>query len=513
LAPALRAPLLVVFSFFRNSALRPVDEPVVEPVTYLRASSGCAGASTAFSAAASSASGDGTLELPGDALISGPVRICIDVGHAALQVALATCASVVLGSGPGADVVVRDPTVSARHCRVAHANRGVEVTDLGARNGVRVSGARVSWAALPVGASFEIGQSTVRIEPAQLPLAPDGPPLPGLIGNAPPMRALAAAVRRVAPLRLPVLLRGESGTGKELVARAICDESKRKLRPFVAINACAISRDLAESELFGYQRGAFTGATRDRRGAFREAHTGTLFLDEIGSVPAEVQAKLLRAVEEGIVRPLGAETGTPVDVRLIVATCEPLETMVADGRFRRDLYERLAVCVVNVPALRSRREDIPALARHVLATSELGSCSLSRDALAALRAHRWPGNVRELRNVLVQAAVHADGVIKAEHIAWAFANRSGNTPRLKPDEALRIFEETGHNVSAAARRAGLPRTTMRDLLRAAGLGARPGPTPACSIGDDGGEKLAHAFDDFVDGARGGLRAHPGDGSP
>jgi transcriptional regulator with AAA-type ATPase domain len=420
-----------------------------------------------------------TVEIPPGPPIEGAVRLWIETGPYGVRprdVLLQPGAEIVLGSGDAADVRVKDPAVSARHCRVAHTGAAVEVGDLGSRNGVRVGGVRVGRAALPLGGAWEMGSTSVRVDPTVGPAAPapDVPPLPGLVGTSARMRALAAAVRRIAKLRLPVLVRGESGTGKDLVAAAIHAESPRSGRPYVALNAAAISRDLAESELFGHRRGAFTGAVRDRRGAFLEANGGSLFLDEIGAVPADVQVKLLRAVEEGVVRPLGSERGAAVDVRLVAATCEPLEAMVAERLFRADLYERLAVCVVEVPALRDRPEDIPVLARHLLAASDLGDRQLSRDALAALRVHRWPGNVRELRNVVVQAAVQAGGqVIEAKHVADVLVERSSRPRRIAPGEAVRIFEHAGRNVSAAARLADLPRSTMRDLLRTAGVAAWP----------------------------------------
>jgi DNA-binding NtrC family response regulator len=426
------------------------------------------------------------VDLPPAPRIAGAVRLWIETGsYGAMpfSVTVAPGGEAVLGStaAPGAHadarpvacVRVDDVTVSARHCRVIHAGGSVEVVDLGARNGLRVGGVRVPRAALPLGGTFEIGRTLVRVQPADAPAPASAAPLAGLVGGSLVMRALAGAVRRVAPLRLPVLLRGESGTGKDLVARALHDESPRAAGPFVVLNAAAISRELAESELFGHKRGAFTGAVKDRRGAFREAHGGTLFLDEIGAVPLDLQAKLLRAVEEGSVRPVGAEQSHPVDVRLVAATCEPLEAMVETRAFRGDLYERLAVCVVVVPPLRDRPEDVPALARHLLAVSELGDRDLAPDALAALRGHRWPGNVRELRNVLVQVAIHAGPVLQAEDVAAVMAERLGRVRRIEPGEALRLFEEAGRNVSAAARRADVPRTTMRDLLRSAGVAAWP----------------------------------------
>ena len=381
--------------------------------------------------------------------------------------------ALVLGAGPRVDVRVPDPAVSARHCRLTLVGGEIDVLDLGSRNGVLVAGARVERASLVVGASFAIGRSLVMIEPRAGGEA-EGEPLPRLVGSSPAMRRLAAAVRRVAALRLPVLLRGESGTGKDLCARAIHDASPRAARPFVAINAATISRELAESELFGHERGAFTGAVRDRRGAFREAHQGTLFLDEIASLPSDVQAKLLRVVEEGVVRPVGAEAGAHVDVRLVVATCEPLEAMVAERRFRADLYERLAVCVVQVPPLRARTEDIPELAKHLLATSELGDRELSAGAIALLRAYRFPGNVRELRNLVVQAAIRGGRRVRASDVAAVLSERAAPIRRrIAPVDALRLYEEVGRNVSAAARRAELPRSTMRDLLRGGGGGGAP----------------------------------------
>jgi transcriptional regulator with AAA-type ATPase domain len=416
---------------------------------------------------------DPTLELGRGAPL-GRIWLCLDgaPGCGTLCVPLVPGDEVVVGGAEGAGLVVHDRAVSARHCRVAHLGHTLALFDLGSRNGVRVGGARVERAELAAGAFFEVGRTIVRVEGDRGRAAPEAAPLPGLLGSSRPMRRLAADVRRVARLGLPVLIRGESGSGKELVARAVHDESPRARRPFVALNAAAISRELAESELFGHERGAFTGALRERRGAFREAHQGTLFLDEIAALPPDLQAKLLRSVEEGLVRPLGAESPSRVDVRLVAATCEPLEAMVVERRFRGDLYERLAACLVRVPALRERPEDLPALARHLLAGAGLAEHALTPGALTVLRAHRFPGNVRELRNLLVQAALRGDGPIEADAVSAVLAERlQAGRRRVDPADALRLFEEEGRNVSAAARRAGVPRTTMRDLLRAAGARA------------------------------------------
>jgi Sigma-54 interaction domain/FHA domain len=426
-----------------------------------------------------------TVELPVEARISRRARLRIEVaGDAERPVLVYLDAGEAIELGSAARrahdeeerrAVIDDPTVSARHCRVVHTGALVEVTDHGSRNGVRVGGVRVPSAAVGPGGAFQIGRTEVHVDadepaiPSRGGEAGDARLLPGLVGRSAAMTQLARAARSIAALRLPALLRGESGTGKDLVARAIHEIGPRAGKPFVALNAAAIARELSESELFGHVRGAFTGAARDRRGAFREAHGGTLFLDEIGSISLELQAKLLRVVEEGAVRPVGSELCQPVDVRLIAATCEPLEALVAERRFRADLYERLAVCVVHVPSLRMRREDIPALARHLLRASELGPKELAPGALAALRTYAFPGNVRELRNIVVQAAVRAGARVEADHVEEVLRERAGARRRVPKEEVLRIFEETGHNISAAARRASLPRSTVRDMLRAMGM--------------------------------------------
>ena len=406
-------------------------------------------------------------------LAVGPAWIRFENAHESHSIRLDPGDQVVVGSGINVDVRLADRAVSGRHAGIVHCGDGIEVVDFGSRNGVCAGGARVERAWLRVGGTVELGRTTVFVEIPHGGRNPTPPTLlPGLVGTSDAMVRLATNVRRFAPLKLPAMVRGESGTGKELVARAMHKESQRAEGPFVAINAATISRELAESELFGHVKGAFTGAQRDRRGAFRSAHKGTLFLDEIGSLPLDVQAKLLRVVEEGVVWPLGAEVSTSVDVRLVVATCEPLEQMIKARRFRGDLYERLAVCSVQVPPLRDRTVDIEALCTHLLTTSGLEEHTVSVHALAELRSYRWPGNVRELRNVIVQAAMRAPGrIIDVGHVSRVIAERTGTSGvKYSPEELRKIFDESGQNVSEAARRAFLPRSTMRDLLRGAGIG-------------------------------------------
>jgi DNA-binding NtrC family response regulator len=304
--------------------------------------------------------------------------------------------------------------------------------------------------------------------------------LPGLVGASSPMRRLADEVHRLSSFDWPVLVRGESGTGKELVARAIHRLGKRARGPFVAINAAALTRELAGSELFGHKRGAFTGASEERRGALREAHGGTLLLDEVGAMPLCVQAQLLRALETRELRPVGHDLCISVDVRVVAATCEPLEELVAEGRFRADLYERLASWVLRVPALRERPSDVPALVARLLREAKLTHVRVSSTGARMLSSLPWPGNVRQLRNVLLQAALLSDGLVHAEHVALALAARGADVPtppRPSPADALALWESCGRNMARAARTLGLPRTSLRDLVVRAQVSAAPSAAP------------------------------------
>jgi two-component system response regulator HydG len=233
-----------------------------------------------------------------------------------------------------------------------------------------------------------------------------------LVGTSPPIRALQDLVGRVAPTSAPVLIVGESGSGKELVARALHEGSPRRGAPFVAVNCTALPEALLESELFGHTRGAFSGATSPRRGLFVEADEGTLFLDEIGDMPAPLQAKLLRILQDGELRPVGSDTIRRVDVRIIAATNQDLEKRVASGQFRSDLFFRLNVVAVPVPPLRDHREDIPALVQHFLARARERNRAaraqrIGKDVLERLAGHGWPGNVRELENLVERLVILA----------------------------------------------------------------------------------------------------------
>lgn len=237
----------------------------------------------------------------------------------------------------------------------------------------------------------------------------------GLIGNAPAMQDVFRAIGRLSHSSVTVLLTGESGTGKELVARALHQHSPRRQRPFIALNMAAIPSELVESELFGHEKGAFTGATQRRRGRFEQAHGGTLFLDEIGDMPLNVQTRLLRVLAEGQFYPVGSYEPVKVDVRIIAATHQQLERRVEDGLFREDLYHRLNVIRLQLPTLVQRREDIPQLARHFLELSarELGGepKRLTAAALQVLQRSAWPGNVRQLENTCRWLTVMAPSAV------------------------------------------------------------------------------------------------------
>ena len=247
--------------------------------------------------------------------------------------------------------------------------------------------------------------------------APDSSQAPGrfgMIGDSAPMRAVFDLIARVAPSDVPVLVLGETGTGKELVARAIHEHSRRRAKPFLAENCAAVPENLLESELFGHKRGSFTGAVADRPGHFGAADGGTVFLDEIGDMPLAMQAKLLRVLQEGEVRPVGSNKTIHVDVRIVAATNKDLATMCRKATFREDLYYRLNVITIALPPLRDRSGDVAHLVAAFLRSSaqELGrDLTIAPDALAALERWRWPGNVRELENVVRRAAVFCRGTI------------------------------------------------------------------------------------------------------
>jgi two-component system response regulator HydG len=297
-----------------------------------------------------------------------------------------------------------------------------------------------------------------------------------ILGRSPAMQALFDQIGPIAASDATVLILGESGTGKELVARAIHQESARRNGPFVPVNCAAIPETLLESELFGHEKGAFTGADRPRRGLFVEANGGSLLLDEVGDLSAPLQAKLLRALQERAIRPVGASQDIRLDLRVMSATHQDLPRLVKEGRFREDLYYRLAVLPVRLPSLRERPEDIVLLATHFLerATGALRKEleGFDEESTAWLLAHRWPGNVRELENVVERAATLAPGprvTLKDLHVELtATEHAGGGRPTLAALELeyiRRVLSETGGDKRATARLLGVSVRTIQRKLR------------------------------------------------
>jgi DNA-binding NtrC family response regulator len=301
-----------------------------------------------------------------------------------------------------------------------------------------------------------------------------------LIGASASIDEVRRLIAGLAHSDAPVLIRGESGTGKEVVARAVHRASRRAGGPLVAVNCAAIPDTLLESELFGYEKGAFTGAARNKLGQFQLADGGTLFLDEIGDLPASLQAKLLRVLESKCFTPLGGVKEVHVDVRLISATHRALEDEIERGHFREDLFYRLNVFPIVIAPLRERREDVRALARHFLADWGRSPDDLGEDAVARLVAHDWPGNVRELRNVLERAViVRPEGRIGAADILISAARGSSSapasmSPTLNLEDAekemiKRALDAAGGNKSEAARLLGITRRALYGRLARYGL--------------------------------------------
>jgi transcriptional regulator with AAA-type ATPase domain/pSer/pThr/pTyr-binding forkhead associated (FHA) protein len=325
------------------------------------------------------------------------------------------------------------------------------------------------------GEELRVGNTELGIEWLTREDAPEADTFGEMVGRSATMRKAFGMLRRIAAHHAPVLLIGESGTGKELAARAIHEASPRAGRPFVAINCGAITGTLFESELFGHEKGAFTGADAKRDGAFQRANGGTLFLDEIGELPEEAQSKLLRALESGEVRRVGGSEPTFPDVRVVAATNRNLADEAKGGRFRSDLYFRLAVLAVRLPALRERMEDLPALV-EAIGRKIHPDVHVTPDAMEALRGYTWPGNARELRNVLTRAFVLEGPHIQGGAIVFNPLDGDSSTPaRNTIDEAERdvvmeAMKRAGGNRTQAARTLGIARSTLIYKLRRWGEG-------------------------------------------
>ena len=396
-----------------------------------------------------------------------------------------------IGTDEECDLVLGDPAVSRLHFELLATEQGYLLRDLGSTNGTRVAGVRLQRALIDEPVLLTLGATTLRLEPSDetisLPLSSRGR-FGGLVGQSPVMRRVFALLEQAAKAETTVLLEGESGTGKELAARALHDNSPRAAGPFMVLDCGAIAANLIESEIFGHEKGAFTGAEQTRAGAVEQADGGTLFLDEIGELPLALQPRLLRFLESRQVKRVGAQTHRRVDVRVVAATNRTLTAQVRRGAFREDLYYRLAVLRVELPPLRDRLEDVKLLAYHFAERFVADPAELVDARLETLLvAHSWPGNARELRNVIESIAAlpeQRDALVHAR-------TRAAEVPAGVDIGALielpfhearsrwqAVFERQYLSeqlsrakgvVSHAAERAELPRPTLHKLLKQHGL--------------------------------------------
>lgn len=308
-----------------------------------------------------------------------------------------------------------------------------------------------------------------------------GSPLDGFLTRDPAMLKLCRTIEKVSNANVTAMLLGESGTGKEVLARGLHNLSSRSGERFVAINCAAIPENLLESELFGYEKGAFTGAVKQTLGKIEVAHRGTLFLDEIGDLPMPLQSKLLRFLQERVIERIGGRDEIPVDVRIVCATHQDLKALIREGRFREDLYYRLAEIVVDIPPLRDREGDASliahALVKRFASDNGRASMQLGDDAVAAIEAHPWPGNVRELENCIKRAVIMSDGSrIGADDLGFDSVDEDLTTLNLRQvrDEAerkavVRVLARVNGNVAKAAEVLGISRPTLYDLMNRFGL--------------------------------------------
>jgi two-component system, NtrC family, response regulator GlrR len=437
---------------------------------------------------------DVTLTLGGGAVLrreaSGTVVRIVGAPAKPRQFTLQLDAVCRIGSAGDCDIVISEPTVSRAHAELTLTPQGIVVRDLGSRNGTFYLGQRVEKATLSPGATLTLGAVVVSLESDTAPSSEQveyaSDVYHDLFGRSQPMKRLFGMLTRIESSLSPVLVQGESGTGKEMVARAIHERSSLAGKPFVALNCGALPRDLIGSELFGHRKGAFTGAIDARKGAFETANEGTLFLDEIGELPLELQPMLLRVLETGEVRPLGGDAPKLVRVRLIAASNRDLELDVQEGRFREDLFYRLAVIRLHMPALRERIDDIEPLAQRLAAEAGLAR-GLDAPVVERLKARPWPGNVRELRNT-VQAYV-ALGVLpeptRSKAATLDLALREMADPRhpyADQKDALVdrftalylevLLDAAGGNQTVAARWAGLDRGYLGRLIAKYGVQKR-----------------------------------------
>jgi DNA-binding NtrC family response regulator len=422
-------------------------------------------------------------------------QLMVLAGHDEGRTFEPTTECLVIGEHPSADVVLKDPAVSRFHCEIILSPSTASVRDLGSKNGTVVNGVRVAQAPLEDGAIITVGNTKLRFQrqSGAARIALSGRDRFGtVVGRSPAMRAVFALCEQASASDATVLIEGETGTGKEATAEAIHKESARGDGPFIIVDCGAIPPQLLESELFGHERGAFTGAVANRKGAFQAASGGTILLDEIGELGLELQPKLLRVLERREVKPVGGNHYTPVDVRVLAATNRNLREEVTARRFRSDLYYRLAVLRIRVPPLRERKEDLPLLLEHFLQTlgpqhRNESRALRSHEFMSELRRHTWPGNIRELRNYIERClATRAQPSPQELDVAVEAAAEPLKIDITQPLKSAReawvseferrylaeILKHHDDNITVAARAAGVDRIHFYRLLWKHGLRSR-----------------------------------------
>ncbi len=405
-----------------------------------------------------------------------------------------------IGKSRDNDLVLSDQTVSREHCEIVREARGYLLRDLGSTNGTLLDGAEIREVFLRPGSILTVGKIELKVRTfaERIEVLPSEKDFFGdVVGHSQSMRQIFGLLERLAPSDATVLLGGETGTGKDVLARSIHGASPRKDRPMIVVDCGAVVGTLIESELFGHEKGAFTGASAHRQGAFELADGGTLFLDEIGELPLDLQPKLLRVLEQRSFRRVGGNKEIRVDIRVVAASKRNLKMEVERGKFREDLYFRLAVVPVELPPLRERLDDLPLLVERLLEDLSKEQpddppLQIGKSALDALAGHDWPGNIRELRNVLARAAYLARGAgeheIRLGHVPVGMSGAPPDAimPAFDPDMSYRdtkskfevaferqyvawLLERHDGNISAAARAADMDRKYLHKLAKKHGV--------------------------------------------
>ena len=404
------------------------------------------------------------------------------------------------GKDPDNDISLDDSSVSRNHAKIEVDGAGYRLVDLNSKNGTFIGAIRIKEAFIESGTVFRLGRQSLRFELSNEEVEVSfskSHRFGNLLGQSLVMREIFSLLERVAPTPATVLIEGESGTGKELIAEAIHSHSPRKDKPLVVFDCSAVSRDLIESELFGHVKGSFTGAIGNRKGAFEQANGGTLFLDELGELALDLQPKLLRVLEKREIRPVGAASTVPVDVRIVAATNRSLAREVEAGNFREDLYYRFAVISLQLPPLRKRIEDIPLLADFFLEQAaqrlQRSDLQIPYKTMEKLKSHSWPGNVRELKNYVERAALLArDDKLETQFLKLDTPREEKHQDKAQADDDARVaidealpfkdakqrlverfeksywstlLERTDGNVSKAARIAGVHRKSVEYILK------------------------------------------------